>query len=82
MVLQGVTRGKLIEFLKAASFNLVEADISKSELESSSEIWLTNAIQGVRLVERYEKLNMFKEKTIYQAVCKDFGRFGETFNHE
>jgi branched-subunit amino acid aminotransferase/4-amino-4-deoxychorismate lyase len=82
MVLEGVTRKKLIEFLKAKGFLVIEGDISKSELESSREIWLTNAIQGIRLVERYEKLNMFQDKTIYQSVCKDFGRFGEKFHHE
>lgn len=79
MVLEGVTRKKLIEYLRASQFTLIESDISKSELESSQEIWLTNAIQGIRLVDRYEKLNMFKEKTIYQSVCHEFGRFGEKF---
>jgi branched-subunit amino acid aminotransferase/4-amino-4-deoxychorismate lyase len=79
MVLDGVTRKKLIEYLKASQFTLIESDISKSELESSQEIWLTNAIQGIRLVDRYEKLDMFKEKTIYQSVCNEFGRFGEKF---
>lgn len=79
MVLDGVTRRKLIEYLKGAQFTLLESDISKSELESSQEIWLTNAIQGIRLVDRYEKLNMFKEKTIYQSVCNEFGRYGEKF---
>ncbi len=79
MVLDGVTRRKLIEYLKASGLTLIESDISKSELESSQEIWLTNAIQGIRLVDRYEKLDMFKEKTIYQSVCMEFGRFGEKF---
>lgn len=79
MVLDGVTRRKLIEYLRASQFTLIESDISKSELESSQEIWLTNAIQGIRLVDRYEKLEMFKEKTIYQSVCSNFGRFGEKF---
>ena len=82
MVLSGVTRSKLIEHLKDTEFNLIEADISKSELESSLEIWLTNSIQGIRLVDRYEKLDMFKEKSIYQSVCLKFGRFGEKFSHD
>lgn len=79
MVLDGVTRKKLIEYLRASKFTLIESGISKSELESSQEIWLTNAIQGIRLVDRYEKLEMFKDKTIYQSVCLEFGRFGEKF---
>ncbi len=82
MVLAGVTRLKLIEHLKGTGFDIIESDISKSELESSQEIWLTNSIQGIRLVDRYEKLDMFKEKTLYQSVCSEFGRFGEKFSHD
>lgn len=79
MVLDGVTRRKLIEYLRGSKVSLIESDISKSELESSQEIWLTNAIQGIRLVDRYEKLDMFRDKTIYQSVVLEFGRFGEKF---
>lgn len=82
MVLAGVTRAKLIEYLKASGLTVIESDISKSELESSLEIWLTNSIQGIRLVDRYEKSDMFKEKTIYQSVCQEFGRFGERFSRD
>jgi branched-chain amino acid aminotransferase len=82
MVLEGVTRKNLIIYLRKAGYSVLEVDISKSELESSSEIWLTNAIQGLRLVEQYETQEMFREKTIYQTVCHQFGRFGERFNHE
>jgi branched-subunit amino acid aminotransferase/4-amino-4-deoxychorismate lyase len=82
MVLEGITRKRLIEFLSNSGFNLIETDISRSELESSLEIWLTNAIQGLRLVERYESQDMFREKTIYQTVCQKFGRFGERYNYE
>lgn len=82
MVLAGVTRFKLIEYLKGLDFTLIESDISKSELESSQEIWLTNSIQGIRLVDKYENLNMFKEKTIYQSVCQKFGRYGEKFSRD
>lgn len=82
MVLDGVTRKNLIIFLRKTGYTIQESDISKSELESSSEIWLTNAIQGLRLVERYEKQDKFLDKTIYQTICHQFGRFGERFNHE
>lgn len=82
MVLAGVTRGKLMEFLKKEGFVVLESDISKSELESSREIWLTNAIQGIRLVDRYEKIDFVREKNTYQSICQKFGRFGEIFNYE
>lgn len=82
MVLDGVTRKKLIEYLKNSNLNLIESDISKSELESSHEIWLTNSIQGIRLVDRYDKLDRFKEETIYKSVCQHFGRYGEKFGRD
>lgn len=82
MVLDGITRKKLIEFFKKEALTVIEADISKSELESSKEIWLTNAIQGIRMVDCYEKINLVKERTLYQDVCLKFGRFGEKFNYE
>ena len=82
MVLEGVTRKKLIEFLKLQGLSIQECDISQSELESAREIWFTNSIQGIRLVDSFGKLSMFKEKSIYQTVCYNFGRFGEKFNHE
>lgn len=80
MVLDGITRKKLIEFLRREGLSLIEADISKSELESSREIWLTNAIQGIRLVDQYEKISFIKEKNLYQNVCLKFGRFGEKYH--
>lgn len=82
MVLEGVTRKRLIEFLQKSNLKVIEADISKSELESSKEIWLTNAIQGLRLVDRYETIEMFQDQTVYQTIVSGFGRFGERFSHE
>lgn len=82
MVLDGITRKKLIELLRREGLSVILADISKSELESSKEIWLTNAIQGIRLVDQYEKISFVKEKNLYQNVCLKFGRFGEKFNYE
>lgn len=78
-VLEGVTRKKLIEFLRLEKYTVIEADISRSEIENSNEIWLTNSIQGVRYVERFEKMDLHKEKTLYQSVCSGFGRFGEKY---
>jgi branched-subunit amino acid aminotransferase/4-amino-4-deoxychorismate lyase len=82
MVLDGVMRKKLIEYLNTQSFLVQECDISQSELESAREIWLTNSVQGIRLIDRFGNLEMYKDKTIYQSICHQFGRFGEKFNHE
>lgn len=82
MVLEGVTRKKLIEFLNSQNIHVKECDISQSELESAREIWLTNSIQGIRLVDSYNNLEMFNDKTTYQVTCHNFGRYGEKFSHE
>lgn len=82
MVLDGVTRKKLIECLKQEGITVIEGDLSKSELESSLEIWLTNAIQGLRQVDSYEKINLVTEGSQYLKTCMKFGRFGEKFSHE
>lgn len=82
MVLAGVTRQKLIECLKKEGLTIRECDISKGQLESSKEIWLTNAIQGIRQVRQYEAVSFKTEGTLYQKICGKFGRFGENFYHE
>lgn len=79
-VLQGVTRGKLIHFLLDKGLNIREIPIDERMLESCSEIWFTNAIQGLRLVTRYENRELSKDKTLYHEICKEFGRFGEKFS--
>ncbi len=80
MVLEGVIRKKLIEFLKLQGKSVQECDISQSELESAREIWFTNSIQGIRLVDRFEKQEWENNQTMYQMVCHKFGRFGEKFH--
>ncbi|MBC7714822.1 MAG: aminotransferase class IV [Rhizobacter sp.] len=82
MVLDGVTRKKLILYLNTQNIRVLECDISQSELESAREIWFTNSIQGLRLVDSIDNNQMYKDKTIYQMTCHNFGRFGEKFNHE
>ena len=79
-VLQGITRGKLMEFLNYKKISIIETAIDESDLESCSEIWFTNAIQGLRLVTRYEGLELAKDKTLYHEISEGFGRFGEKFN--
>ncbi|MBY0413284.1 MAG: aminotransferase class IV [Bdellovibrionales bacterium] len=82
MILEGVTRKKLINYLKASGFSVEEKDIFKSELESSLEIWLTNAIQGMRVVDHYEGKKAPLKNHIYNKICHEFGRFGEKYNRE
>jgi 4-amino-4-deoxychorismate lyase len=79
-VLAGVTREKLILFLKTRNLSVSEGIITDSMLESSKEIWFTNAIQGLRKISDYQGLKFNHNKTMYDKVCEDFGRFGEKFN--
>lgn len=79
-VLAGVTREKLIQFLKTRNLSVSEEIITDSMLESSREIWFTNAIQGLRKITDYQGLKFNQDKTLYHEVCEDFGRFGEKFN--
>jgi branched-chain amino acid aminotransferase len=82
MVLSGVVRKKLIEFFKCKNINVQECDISSGELESAQEVWLTNSIQGIRLVDNFEKVSFVRDNNQYQDICFQFGRFGERFSNE
>jgi branched-chain amino acid aminotransferase len=50
----GVARRFLMEALPAAGFRVEEALLSVAELESADEIFLTNAVRGVRYVEKFK----------------------------
>lgn len=48
--LPGVLRGWLLERAAAFGFEAVERDVTLEELEAADEVWLTNAVLGVRRV--------------------------------
>ena len=50
----GVARRFLMEALPAAGFRVEEALLSVAELEAADEIFLTNAVRGVRYVEKFK----------------------------
>lgn len=50
----GVARRFLMEALPAAGVRVEEAQLSVAELETADEIFLTNAVRGVRYVERFK----------------------------
>lgn len=80
MVLAGVTREKIINYLKLAGFDFRERDILKSELEDAKEIWLTNSVQGIRFINCYKEKTIEIKNSLYQKICSQFGRFGEKYN--
>jgi branched-chain amino acid aminotransferase len=56
--IKGIVRKQLIQCVNNHSdFTLEEAEISPFELQKSDELWVTNAIQGIRPVGRYRKKN-------------------------
>lgn len=53
--LRGVFRKNLLEWAKEIGLEIREESINPFELQKADEIWLTNAITGVRWVEKYRK---------------------------
>ena len=48
--LPGVLRGWLLEHASTIGFEAVERDVTLDEVEAADEVWLTNAVLGVRRV--------------------------------
>ena len=76
-VLSGVTRLMLIEFLRKNHYDIEERNVVEQEVLESSEIWLTNAVSGVRYLDHYDNKN--KEHTLFDEVLRGFGRYGERY---
>lgn len=53
--LKGVMRKNIIKIAKAEGFELKEEDFSPFELQRADEVFLTNAIQGIRWVSKFRK---------------------------
>jgi branched-chain amino acid aminotransferase len=54
--LKGIVREKLIEIIKKSDeFELIEESISPFELQKADEMFMTNAITGIRPVTKYRK---------------------------
>ena len=50
--LPGIMRGWLLENLPAAGIRAEESDLDVSELDQADEVWISNAVIGVRRVGR------------------------------
>lgn len=54
--LKGVSRAKLIEIIKKSDdYDIVEESISPFELQKADEMFMTNAIMGIRSISKYRK---------------------------
>lgn len=76
-ILEGVTRIMLLEKLRSHEFNIIEAPISKLELQCAKEIWLTNSVKGVRFVQQFENRIFDKKDSLFLKAIAVFGRLGE-----
>lgn len=78
-VLQGITRGKLSECLMKNGYMVVERAIGIADLEKAREIWLTNAVKGVRSVSQFQDKHFSVKGPLYEKAIGLFGRFGEKY---
>jgi branched-chain amino acid aminotransferase len=64
----GVTRRFLIESLPGWGFDLVEKETTLEELASAEELFLTNALKGIRAVSSFRKVSYGHQLT--SAICE------------
>lgn len=77
MILGGITRKKLLEKLQKEGVDILEAPVSQLELFKAREIWLTNAVKGLRFVEQFDDRTFLKNNSLYLRAKAIFGRYGE-----
>lgn len=81
-VLAGVTRKKIIETLRDQKREVKIENIQKDFLLKAKEIWLTNAVEGLRFVSECNGIKYKRENSSYEKIIATFGRFGEKINAE
>ena len=60
----GVMRRSLVEKLRAMSYELREAELTINDLQTADEVFLTNAINGIRWVRQFRDKIYTNEKTV------------------
>lgn len=78
-VLQGITREKLLSCLQKNGYAPSEDFLNLSDLENAAEIWLTNAVKGIRFVSQFQEKTFKAEKTLFETALTLFGRYGENY---
>lgn len=66
----GVMRRYLLEKMKASSFEVREGVVSKNDLETFDEVFLTNAMNGIRWVKQFRDKKYSNEQTL--KIYKEF----------
>jgi branched-chain amino acid aminotransferase len=66
----GVMRRYLLEKMKVSSFEVREGVVSKNDLETFDEVFLTNAMNGIKWVKQFRDKKYSNEQTL--KIYKDF----------
>jgi branched-chain amino acid aminotransferase len=66
----GVMRRHLIEQLRAANYDVREGVVTKSDLETFDEVFLTNAMYGIKWVKQFRNKKYRNEQTM--EIYKEF----------
>jgi branched-subunit amino acid aminotransferase/4-amino-4-deoxychorismate lyase len=74
-ILDGVMRQILIQFLGQENIPFKETNIAEEQLHTCSEIWLTNGLRGVRVVNSYDKRNLSNE--LWSKLNNSFAEYCE-----
>ena len=69
----GVTRKALIEFARSQGLAVHENAIPLSQIQNAQEIFLTNAISGIRPVSQFRDIKFSSEKS--RAIFEQFKKF-------
>lgn len=79
-VLAGVMRKNLIQYINQFENGIEIREITREDLITASEIWATNAVQGLRFVTDLENKKRERPLSLFNKVLDGLGRFGEKFN--
>ena len=72
-ILEGITRARLLKFLRERSIKVEIGDFDISTLEYVDEIWLTNAVKGLRRVHTFHSRKLGEET--YLKIGDEFNSY-------
>jgi branched-chain amino acid aminotransferase len=69
----GVMRRYLLKALPGTGYTVIEKQLGLKDMQEADEVFLSNAIRGIRWVQRFEDVEYRNEQTasIYDAVIKN-----------
>jgi branched-subunit amino acid aminotransferase/4-amino-4-deoxychorismate lyase len=74
-VLDGIMRQLLIQFISSENIAFKECDIKEDFMSSCDEVWLTNGLRGVRVVDNYHEASL--SSALWNSISTRFNEFCE-----